>query len=173
MKKENIIIIGMRGVGKSTVGRALAKRLKFRFIDIDDEIERREGLKIKEIVEREGWESFREKETEFLKYLLEKETKKAVISCGGGIVLKEINRRYLKRLGAVFYLKANLESLLKRAKFDDKRPPISSNDLRTELETLLKQRESYYKNLADFTINTDNKTLEEVVYEMEQIWRTV
>lgn len=170
---SNIVIIGMRGVGKSSCGKMLSTRLNYLFVDTDSNIETISRTSIREIVERWGWEEFRKRETELLKRLILEEINNHVISCGGGIILKRENWELLKKLGKIFYLKAEPETIIKRMSYTDSRPPLIENiNLEKEVRFLLKEREPIYIEVSDFIITTDNKTVEEVVYEMEQIWRT-
>ena len=117
---KNIILIGFMGAGKTKVGKLLAKTLGYGFVDMDELIEEREGLPIKEIFEKRGEKYFREKEKEWLKRLSLLE--KIVLSPGGGIILSPENRKRLRKMGKVFYLKASPKAILERVKNESHRP---------------------------------------------------
>ena len=106
MKQNNIILVGMMGAGKTTIGKELLNVLKdYTLIDMDSEIENREKMKISEIFEKYGEKHFRELETNLLKELSKNQNQ--IISTGGGVFEKEENRNILKETGTVFYLKAS------------------------------------------------------------------
>ena len=117
-KMNNVILIGFMGSGKSSVGKALAKKLERKFIDMDDEIELGEEKSINDIFTEYGEDHFRELETNYLEKLLTKKNK--VISTGGGVILKEENIAILKRIGTVVFLHTTYEALLKNLEGDKK-----------------------------------------------------
>ena len=153
--KNNIVLIGMMGAGKSTIGLELAKRLNnFKLVDMDSEIEKREKMKISEIFEKYGEKYFRNYETDLIKELCQKENQ--IISTGGGVFEKEENRKILKENGKVFYLKASPEKLFERIKSQTHRPLLQQGFGVEKVKTILKSREKNYEQ-AHFIIDTENE----------------
>ena len=153
-----IFLIGMMGSGKSSVGELLSKSLDLKFIDIDQVIQKEEGDTINDIFKKKGETYFREIETIKLKKIKDF----AIVSCGGGIIKKENNRKFIKKSGITFYLKAKVETLEKRLINDKKRPLIDKNDLKKSLEKIYYERKNLYKNCANFTIQTDDTSLNDI-----------
>jgi shikimate kinase len=165
-----IILVGMMGAGKTTIGKLLSNQLAFNFIDLDRKIEEKSGVKINTIFEIEGEEGFREREYLALKEALAEE--KVVISTGGGVVVKDINRSLIQKSEAmVVYLKASLDILLGRLKNDKTRPMLNKDNKLLSLQKLLSEREPFYENLADFIIDTShlktNDVLKTITEKME------
>lgn len=175
---KNIVLTGYMGCGKSTIGKKLAERLGMTFIDTDEEIVRREGKSINDIFAESKEDGFRKIETEVLRSLAyygadntdQASTGKGlVIATGGGIVLKKENMPLLKTAGKVFYLKADAETTFNRVKGDDSRPLLSAEsqeELKDRIVNMLRERKGYYELTADEQIDTDNKSIEEVVEEI-------
>ena len=158
------------GAGKTTIGKLLSNQLAFNFIDLDRRIEEKSGVKINTIFEIEGEEGFREREYLALKDALAEE--KAVISTGGGVVVKDINRSLIQKSEAmVVYLKASLDILVGRLKNDKTRPMLNKDNKLLSLQNLLSEREPFYENLADFIIDTSqlktNDVLKTITKKME------
>jgi len=158
------------GAGKTTIGKLLSNHLEFNFIDLDRRIEEKSGVKINTIFEIEGEEGFREREYLALKDALAEE--KAVISTGGGVVVKDINRSLIQKSEAmVVYLKASLDILVGRLKNDKTRPMLNKDNKLLSLQNLLSEREPFYENLADFIIDTSqlktNDVLKTITKKME------
>jgi shikimate kinase len=147
-------------VGKSAVGRALAKSLKRRFVDLDRVIEKSEGMKVKDIFSREGEAYFRRLEKQKLAQLLDQENQ--IIATGGGVVMDEDNVRLLREKSLLICLTASAEVLLKRAGTGAKRPLLKGGDRRKRIEELLKQRETSYAQ-AHAAIDTSDLTIGEIV----------
>ncbi|MBC8554251.1 MAG: shikimate kinase [Candidatus Brocadiales bacterium] len=164
----NIVLIGFRGTGKSTVGRLLAKRLERDFIDSDKYIERSTGKTIKRIFEDDGEEGFRKIEVDTIAELSKVDNK--VISAGGGAVLREDNVRNLKDNGFLILLEATPEIIYTRIGQDEKttqqRPSLTDKKPLDEIRHLIEQREHAYKSAADFTINTSYVSCEDIVNEI-------
>ena len=148
----NIFLVGLMGAGKTTVGRALAKRLNKRFIDSDHEIEARTGASIPLIFEIEGEQSFRQREAEVIRDLTAQDD--IVLATGGGAVLNADSRAYLKSRGTVIYLRASVNSILQRTSHDKNRPLLRNADPRKTLEDLSRVREPLYKEVADIIVDT-------------------
>ena len=164
----NIVLIGFRGTGKSTVGRLLAKRLERDFIDSDNQIESSTGKTIKSIFEDYGEEGFRKIEADVIAKLGEEDNK--VISAGGGAVLREENVRNLKDNGFLVLLEATPEIINSRIAQDKKttqqRPSLTDKKPLDEIKHLIAEREPAYKSAADFTINTSYASCEDIVNEI-------
>ena len=164
----NIVLIGFRGTGKSTVGRLLAKRLERDFIDSDNQIESSTGKTIKSIFEDDGEEGFRKIEADVIAKLSKADNK--VISAGGGAVLKEENVNNLKNNGFLVLLEATPEIIHSRIAQDKKttqqRPSLTDKKPLDEIKHLIAEREPAYKSAADFTINTSCISCEDIVNEI-------
>ena len=166
----NIVLIGFRGTGKSTVGRLLAKRLERDFIDSDKQIEISTEKTIKSIFEEDGEEGFRKIEAGTIAELSKADNK--VISAGGGAVLKGDNVRNLKDNGFLVLLEATPEIIHNRIGQDEKttqqRPSLTDKKPLDEIKHLITEREHAYKNAADYTINASYVSCEDVVNEIIQ-----
>ena len=150
---KNLILEGFMGCGKSRIARELGRSLAAEVIDTDDLIERKQGRTVSGIFERDGEEAFRDMETEALRDLLS-EKAGLVISLGGGMPVREENRRLLKELGTVVYLKGDPDVLVARLERGvEKRPMLAGHDLRKRVEELLSAREAFYAEAADITID--------------------
>jgi shikimate kinase len=158
---SNIFLVGLMGAGKTTVGRALAKRLNKKFIDSDHEIEARTGASIPLIFEIEGEASFRHRESEVIRDLTLQSD--IVLATGGGAILKAENRDYLKTRGTVIYLRASVNSILQRTSHDKNRPLLQTADPRQRLEQLAQEREPYYLEVADLVIETGRPNVQSLV----------
>ncbi len=140
------------GSGKTTVGRALAKQLNKRFIDSDHEIEARTGVSIPVIFEIEGEASFRQREADVIRDLTAQDG--IVLATGGGAILNAKSRQYLHERGTVVYLRAAINSILQRTRYDKNRPLLRTPDPRKKLEELAEQREPLYQEIAHLVIDT-------------------
>lgn len=149
------------GAGKTTVGRALAKKLSKRFIDSDQEIEARTGASISLIFEIEGEASFRQREADVISDLTAQEG--IVLATGGGAVLRPENRACLKSCGTVIYLRASVNSILQRTSHDKSRPLLQTADPRQKIEQLAKEREPLYQEVADIVIDTGRPNVQSLV----------
>lgn len=150
-KPELIILIGMMGAGKTTIGRALARELKMDFLDLDHEIVRRCGVAIPTIFDIEGEEGFRRRETSVLAEVVEQ--KHLVLATGGGAVMREENRALLQK-GRIIYLKADIDELFARVSKDTNRPLLQTENPKEKLRQLLELRAPIYSQLADVTVET-------------------
>jgi len=156
----NIVLIGYRCTGKSSVGKILAGKLQVPFYDTDEMIEIRSGSTISEIVRKEGWESFRRMERETIRGL--ENVDRSVIVPGGGAVMDEACRKSLGGKGLFFWLTAEPSAVLKRMQADGKsrfrRPALPGCDTENEL-TQMKKRMPVYRALSDFHIDTTHRTV--------------
>jgi len=165
----NIVLIGFRSTGKTTVGRELARRLGRSFIDADTYLQEREGRTIAEVFADGGETLFRQLEREVIAELAGRDG--LVLAAGGGAVLDPENVERLRGSGPVVRLTASLESILSRLAADEKtrseRPRLTTEkDLRREVERLLDEREPLYRRAADLTIDTEGKSIHEVADEV-------
>lgn len=160
---KNIVLTGFMGTGKTEVGRLLARRLGYKFIDADSIIEEEQKMPITEIFKRFGEPYFRDIESEVIKRLSEME--KVIISTGGGVVLREENMNNLRKKGIIICLMASPETIYERTKDDTSRPLLQVKDPLQRIRELLNFRRPYYEK-ADIMIDTDGKTPEEVAEDI-------
>jgi shikimate kinase len=166
---QRILLIGFRGAGKTTLGKALAEALNLAFIDADEEIEKREGRTIKEMVEKEGWSYFRHLEKVFLKELQEK--KNIVCALGGGAVLHEEEMRALKQDSLIIWVFAELDEIKERLSRDFKtlsqRPALTELTWDEELELLYKEREPLYQKWAHLKVDTQRNDQSQLLSQIK------
>ena len=163
---ENIVLIGFMGAGKTTLGKELAKRFGYNFLDTDEYIENREGMSISDIFEKKGEAYFRKLETTVLMEL--KETlKNTVVSTGGGLPLRTENSKLLREIGTVYYLKASADTIYNRVKYSTNRPLLNCEDPYGRICELLKVRNGIYEQNCDKVVVTDNQTLEYVIGQIQ------
>ena len=158
--KKSLVLTGMMGVGKSTLGRLLAKRLRVKFYDVDKAIEKRERKTIKKIFDDNGENYFRKIEEKITFKILKK--KNVVIALGGGAFMnKDIREKILKSCTSV-WLKVNLHKLIKRYKKNDRRPLLSKQKIDIEVKKIYQLRKKIY-SLANYKINCDNMSKIQIV----------
>lgn len=157
---KSIVLIGMMGAGKSSVGRCLQKRTGLARFDTDEVVASKLGLSISEIFSQHGEDRFREVETQVLVEFASAQS--AIIVTGGGIVLREKNVLLLKRLGTVIWLEADEETLFERATRREGRPLLKTENPRSTFSQLLHERAPLYARAADIRVNTTNSTHDEV-----------
>lgn len=172
IKKSNIVLIGMRGTGKSTLGRIIAKKIGMDFVDTDDFIEKKNNMNIKKAVEAKGWAYFRKLENEAIKTLSSK--KNTIISTGGGAVLDPKNVQNLRKNGVVFMLQADPGVLAQRIRAYGRLPSLTGHDsVKKELEEVWQDRREKYFASADFIIDTSgispNKVVSGIMEKLETI----
>ncbi len=172
-KTLNVILIGYRCTGKTSVGRKLSELLHVPFCDTDSLVELYAGRSIRQMVEEEGWPFFREREKEIVRQLAD--VRGGVIATGGGVVLDGENRALLKKTGICVWLMADADTILRRMEADaataGQRPPLSDKDLRREVVEGLAEREQWYRDLADVSVNTAGKRPEEIVRRIDLFLR--
>lgn len=156
--RGNLYLVGMMGAGKSTVGRLLARRLKLRFIDCDQEIERRCGVSVPLIFDIEGEAGFRAREAQVLAELTA--LQRVVLATGGGAVLDAANRRRLAAGGTVIYLRATPEALYERVRQDRNRPLLATGDPLARLRELYAKRDPFYREVAHLVVDTGPQTVQ-------------
>lgn len=166
MTLGNIFFIGLMGAGKTTIGRMLAKQMGKTFYDSDHEIERRTGVRIPLIFELEGEAGFRKRETAMIEEL--SQLSNIVMATGGGAVLSEQNRLFLKQHGHVIYLRASVHDLWLRTRNDKTRPLLQGGDLKQKLEKLYADRDPIYSELATCIVDTGAQSASEITNLIEQ-----
>jgi shikimate kinase len=157
---KSIVLIGMMGAGKSSVGRSLQRLSGLARLDTDEMLAAEFGMSIAQIFEKHGEEKFREAETEALRKLAP--DRPAIIVTGGGIVLRAENVDLLKGVGTIVWLAADEDILFERAARRDHRPLLQNENPRTVFSKLFKERESLYAAAADIRIDTSRLTHDEV-----------
>ena len=164
----NLILCGMMGAGKTTIGVKIAELTGRRWYDTDGMIADKYG-KIADIFEYYGEPHFRKLETETVRELSSRDN--LVISTGGGLVLKTENNALLKENGKIVFLRASLDTLAKRLKVDGSRPLLqtSSETLRDRLEKLMRERVPVYEHVADYIVDVDEKECEQIAREIIEI----
>ncbi len=164
-KKNNIILIGFMGCGKTSIGRRIASNFDFDFVDTDIAIQELSGLSINEIFRKYGEDYFRKLERNYCK--LSALSKGYVIATGGGIIKNEINVDNLKINGVVVYLKCSPEKIYNNIKNDTSRPLLNgAKDKYALICQMLKEREPLYKKYADVTIDISEMRLEESAWQV-------
>lgn len=161
---NRIFIIGPMGAGKTTVGRQLARLTGLDFDDTDHEVQRRTGVDISFIFEKEGEEGFRRRESRALEALSAREG--IVLATGGGIVTLPENRRLLAGRGVVVYLCSDLETQLERTRHDRNRPLLQGEDRRAKLQQLTTERDPLYREIADIIIESGGRQARAVAREI-------
>jgi shikimate kinase len=159
----NVVLIGFMASGKTSVGRRLARRLGYRFVDTDHFIEQELGCTIAELFDSRGEPYFRELEARLARRLAQLDN--AVISTGGGFAITPGNLELLKQAGPVIFLKASLEDILQRLERDTRRPKLKEGELRETVTRLLDERLPRYAQ-ADFTVETAQKGMNRVAGEI-------
>jgi shikimate kinase len=165
MITNNLFLIGPMGSGKTTVGRQLAKALKFQFVDSDQEIQKRTGVDIPTIFEYEGESGFRQRECQVIADLVTR--KNIVLATGGGAILNPVNRQCLADHGLVIYLHCSPEQQHVRTARDHNRPLLAqaSNPIQ-RLRDLMHEREPLYRQLAQLTVTTERRQTRAIVKEI-------
>ena len=162
----NIFLVGMMGAGKTSVGKLLAKQLHKSFVDADQEIEQRTGVRIAVIFDIEGEVGFRNREANVIRELTARTG--IVLATGGGAVLREDNRKALAENGTVVYLRAHLDELWNRTRHDKNRPLLRSGDQRARLAELYRERDPLYCEIADLIVDTGSQSLRSLVNRLQQ-----
>ncbi len=161
MNSESIVLIGFMGSGKTTLGRWIAREHGYTFLDTDDMIELKQQRSINDIFASEGEEYFRDLETEMIKSLADRDDK-VVISVGGGLPVREVNRKLMRRAGKVVYLRTSVDELEKRLKGDTKRPLLAGGNVREKIIALMDKREALYLDAADVVVDTTGRRFEQI-----------
>ncbi len=162
--RENVVLVGFMGSGKSSIGRLLAKRLGFQFLDTDHLIIERAGMPISEIFTQQGEAAFRDLETSVLRSIMH--LRRCVIATGGGAVIRGENRRLLHELGFVVGLSATEDVIYDRVRRNSKRPLLQTEDPKGTLCQLLDERRPLYEDAAHWTLDTTQLTHDDAVTEI-------
>lgn len=163
-----IVLVGLPGSGKSTVGRHLARRLGLAFLDTDHYIEQQQGCSVRVFFEREGEAAFRDLEQATLTELVQRPG--VVLSTGGGAVLRAANRQALQQHGWVVYLKSSPEELYRRLRHDTTRPLLQVGDPLKKLKELFAQRDPFYREVAHHVLETGRPTVSSLVNNIAMQW---
>lgn len=161
---QPIFLVGMMGVGKTTIGRQLAISLNRQFVDLDHAIEDRSGVPIATIFDIEGEQGFRKRESAALDEFTQQAN--LVLATGGGAVLAPENRQMLRNRGCVVYLRADIDVLYKRLARDSKRPLLQTANPKQRIQELIQQREPLYASVADITFDTGDKHINTAVSDL-------
>ena len=165
-KHTNIILVGLMGAGKTTVGKLLARHLDKCFYDSDHELVRRNGVTIPVIFEVEGEAGFRKREEAVIDELSSLDN--VVLATGGGAVLSAQTRALLKSRGTVVYLRGTVEDLWQRTRHDRNRPLLQTADPKARLRELYTQRDPLYREVANVVIDTSRQNVNALVRQLEQ-----
>ena len=164
---KNLFLIGFMGCGKSTMARMLSERMQMTLIEMDETIEEEAGLSINEIFETYGEQYFRDLESQLILRIMK--TGGAVVSCGGGAILRPENVENMKKNGTVVYFSAKPETIYKRVRYSTNRPLLNGNMNVEHITNLMNQRLPRYEAAADVTIFVDGKEKEQVLEEILQL----
>ncbi len=164
----NIVLIGYRGTSKTVVGRGVAEKLGMTYIGMDDEIVRRAGKPIPEIVEESGWDHFRDIESEVVRDSAGRDN--CVLDTGGGVILRDENVEHLRRNGLVFWLQASVPDIISRIGGDDQRPSLTGTKSFTEeVAEVLAERTPKYAAAAHETVDTSALSIDERVEHIARV----
>lgn len=164
--KDNIILIGFMGAGKTSIGSYYSQKQGWPLLDMDHLIEEKAGMEIWQIFAIQGEDAFRVIETEVLKSLLA-DTERAVISVGGGLPLRVENQEILKLLGTVIFLRVSRDTVLERLAGDTTRPLLQGENKTRKVDDLMAYRNPIYEQLAHVIIDVDGKTPQQIADEIE------
>jgi len=165
-----LALIGYRGTGKSLIGEILSNRLQMPCISMDDEIVKRAGMSIPEIVEKHGWQGFRDMESEVALELTARDN--IIVDTGGGVIEREENIRALQENACVVWLKASIDTIVSRIQSGTQRPPLTAGKTFTEeVAEVLERRIPRYKRAAQYEIDTDILSPEQLAETIIEIWQ--
>lgn len=160
----NVFLVGFMGAGKTTIASELERKLEMNRVEMDDMISKKQGMSISEIFDEYGETYFRNLESNCLIEL--QKIKQSIVSCGGGVVMRDDNAEHMKKNGRVVLLQASPQTILDRVKDSNERPILNGHMNVEYIEKLLEKRKEKYRTIADVTINTDHKTESEIVDEI-------
>ncbi len=168
MKRQNIVLTGFMGCGKSTVGKRLAEALSYEFRDTDAMIEENYGKTISQMFAEDGEEFFRIAETELLRKL-STEAEGVVLATGGGMPMRKENATLLRKVGTVIFLEAKIETILLRLENDTGRPLADGEDREARLRPLYEKRFPIYRETADYILDTESKSIDTIIEEIKTV----
>lgn len=164
----NVVLVGYRGTGKSSVGRQVAHELGLQVVSLDAEIVRAAGKRIPEIVAEAGWSGFRDLEERIVRRFAARDGQ--VIDCGGGVIEREANFEPLRAAGPVIWLKASTQTIVARIQGDSQRPSLTGTKSFTdEVDEVLQRRDPLYRKIAHHAVDTDGRTVDEVAAEVRRL----
>jgi len=164
LQSGNLILVGMMGSGKTTMGRTLSRQLGKAFVDSDEEIIERTGVTVPHIFDVEGEPGFRLRETAVIRDLVGRDN--LVLATGGGAVLAEQNRAILQQNGIVIYLKASVHDLWQRTRHDRNRPLLQTDDPHARLTELFQQRDPLYQQVADIVVQSGKQSVHSLMLHL-------
>ena len=160
----NVFLIGFMGAGKSTIARNLVKELDMELIEMDETIVKQQGKSINEIFDQVGEDGFRDIESKLVLDIITE--KNAIVSCGGGVVIRRENVENMKKNGKIIFLTATPETILERVKNGKDRPLLNGHMNVEYISEMMEKRREMYENAADIKISTDGKTKGEITEEI-------
>jgi shikimate kinase len=165
----NLVLIGYRGTGKSTVAGLLAEQLEMEVVSLDREIVRQAGRSVADIVAERGWPHFRDLESEVTKRICERD--RIIIDAGGGVILRPENVRHLRRRGTLFWLRASVPVIVARIESGTDRPALTpGRSFTEEVQDVLRERTPLYRSAADYHVDTDARSPGEVAAEVARLY---
>lgn len=167
--KNNVILIGYMGCGKSTIGKNLSYKLKMALIDTDKSIENRQKRTISAIFDEDGEEAFRQMETDYLREVLTYKDP-YVISVGGGLPMREVNQELMQDLGVVVYLRAKPETIYQRLKHDTTRPLLRGDNPEQKIRDMIAYRGPIYEKAAQVIIDVEGKDVDSLAREIKTVY---
>ena len=167
MIKNNIFLVGLMGSGKTSIGKALAKKLNMNFIDLDREIIEETNSTISKIFDDLGEHKFRELETQTLNKISTVDN--TVISTGGGVILKPENIKTMRENGSIIHLDVDVKSQLQRVKNTENRPLLNKGNIKEKLVEIKHQRDGTYKSISLASVNTSNMRRNDIVNRIEML----
>lgn len=164
---HNIFLIGFMGAGKSTIAKVLQKELNMALVEMDERIVEEQGMSINEIFEKKGEDGFRDIESQLVIDIGNSEN--SIVSCGGGVVVRQQNVDNMKKSGKIIFLTATPETILERVKNGKDRPLLNGHMNVEYIAQLMEKRREMYENAADVKISTDGKTVGEICTEIIKV----
>ena len=161
---QNIFLIGFMGAGKSSIAKELSKKLQMNIVEMDQRIVQEQGMSINEIFEKYGEDHFRDIESQLILDL--GNTEPVIVSCGGGVVIRQENSQYMKKSGKVVFLTAKPETIFERVRYSKDRPILNGNMNVEFIADLMAKRLPLYEAAADVVIQTDGKPLSVIADEI-------
>lgn len=160
----NIFLIGFMGAGKSTIARNLQKELGMELVEMDERIVKEQGMSINDIFKTKGEDGFRDIESQLVIDLGKQD--KAIVSCGGGVVIRPENVKNMKKSGKIIYLTAKPETILDRVKDSTQRPLLNGHMNVEYINELMSKRKDFYEEAADYKVATDGKNVSQICKEI-------
>ncbi len=165
----NLVLIGYRGTGKSTVARLLSRRLSREVVSLDQEIVRDAGRSIPEIVAEHGWPHFRDIEADITRRVAARDD--LIIDAGGGVILRPANVEHLRHHGRLFWLRASVPVIVARIQGGTERPAlVAGKSFTEEVEEVLRERTPLYEAAAHHAVDTDNRSPADVAAEVARLF---